>query len=57
LPTPPASPIRHPSERRGGPGRFEAIAELASNVAGSSAFFAVCLLLILTWLLALLAGV
>lgn len=57
LPTPPPSPLRHPSERRGGRGRFERVAELASNLAGSSTFFALCMLLVLIWLVALAVGV
>jgi low affinity Fe/Cu permease len=57
LPTPPPSPLRHPSERRGGRGRFERIAELASNLAGSSTFFALCLLLVFVWIVALVVGV
>jgi low affinity Fe/Cu permease len=57
LPTPPLSPLRHPSERRGGPGRFEKGAELVSNLAGSSTFFALCLLLVLAWIVALVVGV
>jgi low affinity Fe/Cu permease len=56
LPTPPASPLRHPSERRGGPGRFEAIAEAISNLTASSIFFALCLLLVFGWIVALLVG-
>ena len=57
MPTPPLSPLRHPSERRGGPGRFEKIAELVSNLAGSSTFFALCLLLVFVWIVALVVGV
>jgi low affinity Fe/Cu permease len=57
LPTPPISPLRHPSERRDGPGRFEATAEAVSNLAGSSLFFALCLLLVLGWIVALVVGV
>lgn len=55
--SPSLSPLRHPSERRGGPGRFEAIAELASNLAGSSAFFALCLAVVFVWIVALIVGV
>ncbi len=57
LPTPSLSPLRHPSERRGGRGRFEKLAELASNLAGSSTFFALCLLLVMVWIGALVVGV
>ncbi|MGI8803194.1 MAG: low affinity iron permease family protein [Solirubrobacteraceae bacterium] len=43
---------KHPADRGGeGRGRFERVAERASNLASSPAFFAVCSALVLVWAL------
>jgi low affinity Fe/Cu permease len=48
--------LRHPTERSEGRGRFDAAAEVASNLASSSVFFSLCLLLIAAWVVGLIAG-
>ena len=48
--------LRHPTERREGRGRFDAAAEIASNLASSSLFFSICLLLVLAWIVGLIVG-
>ncbi|HEV7614898.1 MAG TPA: low affinity iron permease family protein [Solirubrobacterales bacterium] len=48
--------LRHPTERGEGRGRFDAAAETASNLASSSFFFSVCLLIVLAWIVGLLVG-
>ena len=50
--------LRHPADRTEGAqrGRFERLAESGSFLAGSPFFFAVCLLVILAWLIGLIAG-
>jgi hypothetical protein len=50
--------LRHPADRTEGPerGRFEHLAEYDSFLASSPFFFAVCLLVILAWMIGLIAG-
>jgi len=50
--------LRHPADRTQGPerGRFEHLAEYGSFLANSPFFFAVCLLVILAWMIGLIAG-
>lgn len=48
--------LRHPTERGEGRGRFDATAEIASNLASSSLFFSLCLLIILIWIVGLIVG-
>jgi len=48
--------LRHPTERGQGRGRFDATAEIASNLASSSLFFSICLLIVLVWVVGLIAG-
>ena len=50
--------LRHPADRTQGAqrGRFERLAEYGSFLAGSPFFFAVCLLVILAWMLGLALG-
>jgi low affinity Fe/Cu permease len=50
--------LRHPADRTEGPerGRFEHLAEYGSFLASSPFFFAVCLLVILAWMIGLIAG-
>jgi hypothetical protein len=50
--------LRHPADRTEGAerGRFEHLAESGSFLAGSPFFFAVCLLVILAWLVGLVVG-
>jgi hypothetical protein len=48
--------LRHPTERGEGRGRFDATAEIASNLASSSLFFSVCLLIVLVWIVGLMVG-
>jgi low affinity Fe/Cu permease len=49
--------VKHPVERGGaGRGRFDRVAERASNVASSPAFFAACVALIVAWVLAYTTG-
>ena len=50
--------LRHPADRTQGPerGRFEHLAEYGSFLASSPFFFAVCLLVILAWMIGLIAG-
>jgi low affinity Fe/Cu permease len=50
--------LRHPADRTEGPerGPFEHLAEYGSFLASSPFFFAVCLLVILAWMIGLIAG-
>jgi low affinity Fe/Cu permease len=48
--------LRHPTERGKGRGRFDATAEVASNLASSSLFFSLCLLIVLVWVGGLILG-
>jgi low affinity Fe/Cu permease len=48
--------LRHPTERGEGRGRFDATAEIASNVASSALFFSICLLIVIAWIVGLMAG-
>ena len=48
--------LRHPTERGEGRGRFDAIAEIASNLASSGVFFSVCVLIVLAWIVGLIVG-
>jgi low affinity Fe/Cu permease len=48
--------LRHPTERSEGPGRFESAAEVASNLASSSVFFSLCILVIAVWVVGLIVG-
>jgi low affinity Fe/Cu permease len=48
--------LRHPTERSEGPGRFEAAAEIASNLASSSTFFSLCILVVAVWIVGLVIG-
>jgi low affinity Fe/Cu permease len=48
--------LRHPTERREGRGRFDALAEGASNFAFSAIFFSLCFLLLVIWIVGLVAG-
>lgn len=48
--------LRHPTERNEEPGRFEAAAEIASNLASSSIFFSICILVIAVWIVGLVIG-
>jgi low affinity Fe/Cu permease len=48
--------LRHPTERGEGRGRFDATAEIASNLASSSLFFSVCLLIVFIWIVGLVVG-
>jgi low affinity Fe/Cu permease len=48
--------LRHPTERREGRGRFDSLAEAASNLASSGAFFSVCLAILFVWVLGLILG-
>ncbi len=50
--------LRHPADRTEGAerGRFERLAEYGSFLASSPFFFAVCLAVILTWMLGLMLG-
>jgi low affinity Fe/Cu permease len=50
--------LRHPADRTEGVerGRFERLAEYGSFLAGSPFFFAVCLLVILAWIVGLIVG-
>jgi low affinity Fe/Cu permease len=49
-------PLRHPTERGEGRGRFDAIAEIVSNLASSGVFFSICLLVVIAWLVGLILG-
>lgn len=49
--------LRHPADRGEGRGRFDATAEIASNLASSSLFFSICLLVVFIWILGLIVGV
>jgi low affinity Fe/Cu permease len=48
--------LRHPTERNEGPGRFESAAEVASNLASSSVFFSLCILVIAVWVVGMILG-
>jgi low affinity Fe/Cu permease len=50
--------LRHPADRTEGPerGRFEHLAEYGSFLASSPFFFAVCLLVIVAWIVGLIVG-
>jgi hypothetical protein len=48
--------LRHPTERGEGRSRFDVAAETASNLASSSFFFSVCLLIVLAWIVGLVVG-
>lgn len=50
--------LQHPAERGGDErGRFERLAETASNITGSPVFYAFCVLLIITYVVVHFAGV
>lgn len=46
--------LRHPTERGEGHSRFDHTAEIASNLASSSLFFSVCLLIAAVWAVGLI---
>jgi Predicted small integral membrane protein len=48
--------LRHPTERGEGRGRFDATAEIASNLASSGLFFSICLLIVIVWIAGLIVG-
>jgi low affinity Fe/Cu permease len=48
--------LRHPTERREGRGRFDALAESASNLASSALFFSLCFVILAVWVLGLVLG-
>jgi low affinity Fe/Cu permease len=48
--------LRHPTERGEGRGRFDAMAEVASNLASSAVFFGLCFVILAIWVLGLIAG-
>lgn len=48
--------LRHPADRGEGRGRFDATAEIASNLASSSFFFSICLLVVFIWVIGLIVG-
>lgn len=48
--------LRHPADRGDGRGRFDTTAEIASNLAGSSLFFSICLLVVFVWIIGLIVG-
>jgi hypothetical protein len=48
--------LQHPTERSEGRGRFDAVAEIASNLASSSVFFLLCFLLVGAWVVGLVVG-
>ena len=50
--------LRHPADRTAGSerGRFERLAESGSFLAGSPFFFALCLIVILVWMVGLIVG-
>ena len=48
--------LRHPTERGEGHSRFDRAAEIASNLASSSLFFSVCLLIAAAWAIGLIVG-
>ncbi len=48
--------LRHPTERGEGRSRFDLAAEIASNLASSSFFFSVCLLIAAAWAVGLIVG-
>jgi low affinity Fe/Cu permease len=52
-----AMAVKHPVERGGsGRGRFDRIAESASNLSSSAAFFVLCTALVVAWTLSYLLG-
>jgi low affinity Fe/Cu permease len=48
--------LRHPTERQEGRGRFDSLAEAASNLASSGVFFSLCLVILFVWILGLILG-
>ena len=48
--------LRHPTERQEGRGRFDSLAEAASNLASSGAFFSLCVAILFVWILGLIFG-
>lgn len=48
--------LRHPTERGEGRGRFDAVAEIASNLASSAVFFSTCMLIVVAWIVGLIIG-
>src|SRR6201995_3180282 len=48
--------LRHPTERREGRGRFDALAETASNFASSGIFFSLCFPILAIWIVGPVAG-
>jgi low affinity Fe/Cu permease len=49
-------PLRHPTEKGEGRGRFDAVAEILSSLASSVAFFSICILIVLAWIIGLVVG-
>jgi low affinity Fe/Cu permease len=48
--------LRHPTERQEGRGRFDSLAETASNLASSGTFFSICVAILFVWILGLILG-
>jgi low affinity Fe/Cu permease len=48
--------LRHPTERGEGRGRFDSLAEGASNLASSGLFFTLCFVILAIWVLGLVIG-
>jgi low affinity Fe/Cu permease len=48
--------LRHPSERGEGRGRFDTLAEVASNLASSGVFFSLCFVILAIWVFGLVVG-
>ncbi|KUJ68276.1 hypothetical protein ACZ90_20370 [Streptomyces albus subsp. albus] len=48
--------IRHPADRAGGGGRYERLAEAASNFTSSRAFYGICLALVVAFVAVHAAG-
>jgi low affinity Fe/Cu permease len=56
VPRPRWTLLRHPTERREGRGRFDTLAEAASNLASSGVFFSLCVAILFVWILGLILG-
>lgn len=48
--------LRHPTDRGEGRGRFDMLAETASNLASSGVFFSLCFAILAAWVLGLVVG-
>jgi low affinity Fe/Cu permease len=48
--------LRHPTDRGEGRGRFDALAEVASNLASSGMFFSLCFAILTIWVVGLIVG-